>query len=167
MDTLDQVVTYLTILSGFAAVLMILIAVFKIMMGDEGDSKRYLNRIKHGLIAFVLIISITNIKTLILDYFPYEQSTEIIGDFSGIKTSIIDGTLEEDHKDVQGRQVIKVDHQYYVKTEDKLINLGTWTNSFKIWCSVYKMYDDCQRNNSWKYSKRPILHIMGERQSGI
>ena len=68
MDTLDQVVTYLTILSGFAAVLMILIAVFKIMMGDEGDSKRYLNRIKHGLIAFVLIISITNIKTLILDY---------------------------------------------------------------------------------------------------
>ena len=163
MDTLDQVVTYLTILSGFAAVLMILIAVFKIMMGDEGDSKRYLNRITHGLIAFVLIISITTIKTLILDYFPYEQSPEVIGDFSGIKTSIIDGTLEEDHKDVEGRQVIKVDHQYYVKTEDKLINLGTWTNSFKIWCSVYKMYDDCQRNNSWKYSKRPILHIMGER----
>lgn len=147
MNTLDQVTTYLTVLAGFAAVLMILIAVFKIMMGDEGDTKKYLTRIKHGLLAFVLIVSIGNIKTLILNYFPYEQSPSAIGDFSGISTSLIDGTLEEEYKDVEGRQVIKIDYQYYVKTDDKLINLGTWSNSFKIWCSVYKLFDDCQRNN--------------------
>lgn len=144
MNTLEQVITYLTILSGIATVGMILMAVLKIMLGDEGETKRYLTRIKHGLIAFVLIISISNIKTVILEYFPYEQSADAIGDFSGIKTSIVDGTLEEKYKDVQGREVIKIDYQYYVKTEDKLINLGTLNDSFKIWCSVYKLYDDCQ-----------------------
>ena len=144
MGTLDQVTTYLTVLSGFAAVLMILVAVFKIMLGDEGDTKRYLTRIKHGLIAFVMIISISNIKTLVLNYFPYEQSPEAIGDFSGIETSITDGTLEKDHNDVNGRDVIKIDGQYYVNTGEKMINLGTWGNSFKIWCSVYKHFDDCQ-----------------------
>lgn len=144
MDTLNQVITYLTLLSGVAAVCMILVAVLKIMMGDEGDTKRYLARIKHGLIAFVLIISISNIKTLVLEYFPYEQSPEAIGDFSKIETSLIDGQLEKDYKDVQGRTVIKVDGQYFVNCGEKLINLGTWSNSFKIWCSVYKHFDDCQ-----------------------
>lgn len=144
METLNQVTTYLTILSGMVAVCMILVAVLKIMLGDEGDTKRYLTRIKHGLIAFVLIISITNIKTLVLDYFPYEQSPEALGDFSKIETSIVDGQLEKEYNDVEGRNVIRVDGQYFVNTGEKLINLGSWTNSFKIWCSVYKHFDDCQ-----------------------
>lgn len=114
------------------------------MVGDEGDSKRYLGRIKHGIIAFILIITINNIQTLILGYFPYQQSATAIGDFSSITTSIADGTLEYSYKDVEGRSVIKVDYQYYVNTGEKLVNLGTWTNSFKIWASVYKLYDDCQ-----------------------
>lgn len=144
MNILNQVISYLTILASVATVCIILVAVFQIMVGDEGDSKRYLVRIKHSIIAFILILTISNIKTLILGYFPYQESSTSIGDFSSIQTSITDGTLEYSHKDVQGRSVIKVEHQYYVNTGEKLINLGSWTNSFKIWCSVYKLFDDCQ-----------------------
>lgn len=144
MQTLDDVTNYLIILAGLAAVLMILVSIFKIMLGDEGDSKKYINRIKNGLIAFVLVISISNIKTLILNYFPYEQSSTAIGDFSNIKTSLLDGTLEEKYEDVQGREVIKIDDQYYVKTDEKKVNLGSWINSFKINVGIYKLFDDCQ-----------------------
>lgn len=144
MSIINQVISYLTILAGFCTVCIILVSVFQIMVGDEGDQKRYLVRIKHGIIAFILIIAIGNIQTLIQGYFPYHESASSIGDFSTIQTSITDGTLEYSHEDVDGRSVIKVDYQYYVNTGEKLINLGTWTNSFKIWCSVYKLFDDCQ-----------------------
>lgn len=144
LSILNQTISYLTILAGVATVFIILVAVFQIMIGDEGDSKRYLTRIKHSIIAFILILTISNVKTLILGYFPYEQSASSIGDFSSIQTSLTDGTLEYEYKDVEGRSVIKVDYQYYVNTGEKLVNLGTWTNSFKIWCSVYKLFDDCQ-----------------------
>lgn len=144
MSILNQVISYLMIIAGFCTVAIILVSVFQIMVGDEGDTKRYLGRIKHSIIAFILIITINNIQTLILGYFPYQQSATAIGDFSSITTSIADGTLEYSYKDVEGRSVIKVDYQYYVNTGEKLVNLGTWTNSFKIWASVYKLYDDCQ-----------------------
>lgn len=144
MSILNQVISYLTIISSFCTVAIILASVFQIMVGEEGDSKRYLGRIKHSIIAFILILTISNIQNLILGYFPYQQSATAIGDFSSIQTSITDGTLEYNYKDVEGRSVIKVDYQYYVNTGEKLINLGTWNDSFKIWCSVYKLYDDCQ-----------------------
>lgn len=144
MSILNQAISYLSILGAFCTVAIILVAVFQIMVGDEGDSKRYLTRIKHSIIAFILILTVSNVQNLILGYFPYEQSATAIGDFSSIQTSITDGTLEYSHEDVEGRSVIKVDYQYYVNTGEKLVNLGSWTNSFKIWCSVYKLFDDCQ-----------------------
>ncbi len=144
LNILNQVISYLTILAGLCTVCIILVATFQIMVGDEGDSKRYLVRIKHSIIAFILIITIGTIQGLVQNYFPYQQSATSIGDFSTIQTSITDGTLEYSHKDKDGRSVIKVDYQYYVNCGEKLINLGTWTNSFKVWCSVYKLFDDCQ-----------------------
>ncbi|MDO5555156.1 MAG: hypothetical protein Q4G09_00435 [Clostridia bacterium] len=144
MSILNQAISYLTILAGSFTVFIILVSVFKIMFGDESDAKRYFTRIKHSIIAFILIITISNVQTLIQGYFPYEQSATSIGDFTTIQTSITDGALEYSHEDVLGRSVIKVDYQYYVNTGEKLVNLGTWTNSFKVWCSVYKLFDDCQ-----------------------
>lgn len=124
LSILNQVISYLTILAGVCTVCIILVAVFQIMVGDEGDSKRYLIRIKHSIIAFILIITIGTTQGLVQKYFPYQQSATSIGDFSTIQTSITDGTLEYDHKDVQGRTVIKVDYQYYVNCRRK-------TNKFR------------------------------------
>ena len=74
------------------------------------------------------------------------QSPDAIGDFSDIQISLTDGALTDTYEDVEGRSVIRVDGNYYVNTGEKLINIGGFWDSYKIWCSVYKLYDDCQRN---------------------
>lgn len=130
--------------AGIFTACIILAAIFQIMVGDESDNKRYLIRIKHSIIAFILIITIGTIQGQIQNYFPYQESSTRIGDFSTIQTSITDGKLEYDYKDIEGRKVIKVEYQYYVNCGEKMVDLGTWTNSFKVWCSVYKLFDDCQ-----------------------
>ena len=114
------------------------------MTGDETEMKKYQIRIKNGLLALILIICIGTIRDTVLKYFPYVQSREAIGDFSQIQISLTDGALTDTYKDVQGRSVIRVDENYYVNTGEKLINIGGFWDSYKIWCSVYKLYDECQ-----------------------
>ena len=147
MNTIYYVINFLGILAGFLCVAMILISVYKIMTGDEQAHHQYINRIRNGIIALILIISISVIKNIVLKYFPYQESIEAIGDFSNVTVSLTDGALSEEHKDVQGRDVIRVDGFYYVNTGGKLINIGGFWDTYKIWCSVYKSYDDCQRTN--------------------
>lgn len=144
MNTIYYAINFLGFLAGFLCVAMICMSVFKIMTGDEQDHRQYMNRIRNGMIALVLIISISVVKNLVLKYFPYQESAESIGDFSNITVSISDGTLTEEHKDCQGRNVIRVDGFYYVNTGEKLINIGGFWDSYKVWCSVYKAFDDCQ-----------------------
>lgn len=144
MESLKQIINYLIMVAGIFTACIILAAIFQIMVGDESDNKRYLIRIKHSIIAFILIITIGTIQGQIQNYFPYQESSTRIGDFSTIQTSITDGKLEYDYKDIEGRKVIKVEYQYYVNCGEKMVDLGTWTNSFKVWCSVYKLFDDCQ-----------------------
>lgn len=145
METIYYITNFLGILAGIACVAMITVAVFKIMTSDETEYKKYQVRIKNGLIALILIICISTVKNTVLNYFPYVQSSDAIGDFSSIQVSLTDGALTDKYEDVEGRSVIRVDGNYYVNTGEKLINIGGFWDSYKIWCSVYKLYDDCQR----------------------
>ena len=144
METLYYVTNFLGIFAGIVCVAMLLVSTYKIMTGDEQEHQKYKLRIKHGMIALILIISISSIKNLVLTYFPYVQSYDAIGDFSDIQISITDGAMTDKYEDVKGRQVIRVDGNYYVNTGEKLINIGGFWDSYKIWCSVYKLFDDCQ-----------------------
>ena len=146
METIYYITNFLGILAGIACVAMITVAVFKIMTSDETEYKKYQVRIKNGLIALILIICISTVKNTVLNYFPYVQSSDAIGDVSSIQVSLTDGALTDKYEDVEGRSVIRVDGNYYVNTGEKLINIGGFWDSYKIWCSVYKLYDDCQRN---------------------
>ena len=49
--------------------------------------------------------------------------------------------------------VIRVDGNYYVNTGEKVINIGGFFDTYKIWCSVYKLFDDCQRNYKRCYGR--------------
>lgn len=99
MSRIYHIVNYLGYLAGFACVLMIAVAVYKILTGDEMEYRRYLTRIRNGLVALVLILTISTTKNLVLTYFPYTQSADAIGDFSSIKVTVTDGVLEREAKD--------------------------------------------------------------------
>lgn len=144
METIYYITNFLGIIAGIACAGMICVSVFQIMTGDEQEYKKYQTRIKNGLIALILIVSISTIKDTVLKYFPYIQSSDAIGDFSSIQVSLTDGALTDTYEDVDGRSVIRVDGNYYVNTGEKLINLGGFWDTYKIWCSVYKLYDECQ-----------------------
>ena len=108
METIYYITNFLGILAGIACVAMISVAVFKIMTGDETEYKKYQTRIKNGLIALILIVCISTVKDTILQYFPYVQSPDAIGDFSDIQISLTDGALTDTYEDVEGRSVIRV-----------------------------------------------------------
>jgi len=144
MSRIYHIVNYLGYLAGFACVLMIAVAVYKILTGDEMEYRRYLTRIRNGLVALVLILTISTTKNLVLTYFPYTQSADAIGDFSSIKVTVTDGVLEREANDKKGRWTIAIDGEYYVKTDVKKINFGSFLNSWKKDVDVFKAYDECQ-----------------------
>lgn len=144
MNIIYYIINFLGVLSGVLCVLMICISIYKIMIGDEQAHHQYINRIKYGIIALILILCIGTVKNIVLKYFPYVEGEDAIGNFSDITITITDGAIKEKHEDVNGRSVIRVDGFYYVNTGEKLINIGGFWDQYKIWCSVYKAYDDCQ-----------------------
>ena len=144
MDTIYYITNFLGVLAGITCCAMIGVAIFKIMTGDETEHQKYQARIRNGLIALILIVCISTVKDTVLQYFPYVESSDAIGDFSDIQISLTDGALTDTYEDVEGRSVIRVDGNYYVNTGEKLINIGGFWDSYKIWCSVYKLYDECQ-----------------------
>ena len=144
MDIIYYITNFLGILAGITCCAMIGVAIFKIMTGDETEHQKYQARIRNGLIALILIVCISTVKDTVLQYFPYVESSDAIGDFSDIQISLTDGALTDTYEDVEGRSVIRVDGNYYVNTGEKLINIGGFWDSYKIWCSVYKLYDECQ-----------------------
>lgn len=144
MDIIYYITNFLGVLAGITCCAMIGVAIFKIMTGDETEHQKYQARIRNGLIALILIVCISTVKDTVLQYFPYVESSDAIGDFSDIQISLTDGALTDTYEDVEGRSVIRVDGNYYVNTGEKLINIGGFWDSYKIWCSVYKLYDECQ-----------------------
>ena len=144
MSRIYHIVNYLGYLAGFTCVLMIVVAVYKILTGDEMEYKRYLTRIRNGIVALILILTISTTKNLVLNYFPYVQSSDAIGDFSSIQVTVTDGVLEREANDKKGRWTIAIDGEYYVKTDVKKINFGSFLNSWKKDVDVFKAYDECQ-----------------------
>lgn len=144
MSRIYHIVNYLGYLAGFACVLMIAVAVYKILTSDEMEYRRYLTRIRNGIVALILILTISTTKNLVLTYFPYTQSADAIGDFSSIKVTVTDGVLEREANDKKGRWTIAIDGEYYVKTDVKKINFGSFLNSWKKDVDVFKAYDECQ-----------------------
>lgn len=165
METIYHITNFLGILAGIACVAMIGIAVFKIMTSDETEYKKYQTRIKNGLIALILIVCISTVKDTILQYFPYVQNSDVIGDFSNIQISLTDGALTDSYEDVDGRSVIRVNGNYYVNTGEKAINIGGFWDSYKVWCSIYKLYDECQRSYKRSYGRGYLLFIKGRNKT--
>lgn len=153
METIYYITNFLGVLASISCVGMIAISIFKIIISDETEYKKYQTRIKYGLIALVLIICISTVKDTILQYFPYVQGPDVIGDFSSIQVSLTDGAVTDTYEDVDNRNVIKVEGNYYVNTGEKTINIGGFWDSYKIWCSVYKLYDNCQRSYKRSYGR--------------
>lgn len=153
METIYYITNFLGVLASISCVGMIAISIFKIITSDETEYKKYQTRIKYGLIALVLIICISTVKDTILQYFPYVKGLDVIGDFSSIQVSLTDGAVTDTYEDVDNRNVIKVEGNYYVNTGEKTINIGGFWNPYKIWCSVYKLYDDCQRSYKRRYGR--------------
>lgn len=153
MEAIYYITNFLGVLASISCAGMIAISIFKIMTGDETEYKKYQTRIKYGLIAFILIICISTVKDTVLQYFPYVQSSDAIGDFSDIQISLTDGALTSSYEDVDGRSVIKVNGNYYVNTGEKAINIGGFWDSYKVWCSTYKLYDECQRSYKRSYGR--------------
>lgn len=132
-------------LAGIACVAMIVIAVIKIITGDESDAKIYLRRIKNGIVAFILIFSITTITRLVVNSYigTYEAN---IGDFSQHAYQIgKDALTVKDGKDVQLRQIIEYNNIKLVRTDvDQTIKEGTFWHKIKMKVDVYRNYDECQ-----------------------
>ena len=135
MEIINYTSNFLGLIAGMLCVTIIVISVYNILKGDEQEYKKYITRIKYAIIAIVLIISISQIKDIILKYFPYVESYDAIGDFSNIKISLSNGAITEEYKDIDNRNVIKVEGNYYVNTGEKLIKIGNVWEPYKIWCS--------------------------------
>lgn len=132
-------------IAGIACVAMIVMAVIKIITGDESDAKIYLRRIKNGIVAFILIFSITSITRLVVNsYIGTDEAT--IGDFSQHAYQIgKDALTVKDGKDVQLRQIIGYNNMKLVRTDvDQTIKEGTFWHKIKMKVDVYRSYDDCQ-----------------------
>lgn len=132
-------------IAGIACVAMIVMAVIKIITGDESDAKIYLRRIKNGIIAFILIFSITSITRLVINsYIGTDEAT--IGDFSQHAYEIGKSALTvKDGKDVQLRQIILYNDMKLVRTDvDETIKEGTFWHKIKMKVDVYRNYDECQ-----------------------
>ena len=66
MNTIYYITNFMGALAGFLCVAMICTAIFKIITGDEGEHRKYQARIKHGMIALILVISISSVKNMVL-----------------------------------------------------------------------------------------------------
>ena len=131
-------------IAGIACAGMIVMAVIKIITGDESDTKVYLRRIKNGIIAFVLIFSVTTITRLVVNSYLGTDKANI-GDFSSHAIQISKDALSDDGKDVQMRQIIEYNNQKLVRTDvDWTLKKGSFFHKIKIKVDVYKAYNDCQ-----------------------
>lgn len=56
-------------ISGIACLAIFLVAIFKILIGDEQDTKRYITRCKNAIIALILIFTIVELGNVVAGYF--------------------------------------------------------------------------------------------------
>jgi len=149
-----NIVNFLAIVASSAMVATIVYAVIKMMTSyDEGEHQRYAKRIKNGLIALILIFTLTPIVNLTQNYF-YNNDEVGIGHFEKYADRKIQDSLDTYQKqtentDSQGRQVItnrKSGQEYskYYSSQGK--NFGTWTKPCKFKVSGYILKDGASSN---------------------
>lgn len=150
--------------AGICCLCIVLVAVFKLIIGDENDNKKYITRIKNALIALVLILTIVNLTNVVInslmngstDYYSIGDISstsldDVDGDLDyGISTSISDiYDLVEDNIDKENLQdgesgLYDINGAwYYVSDYKAKKNLGGWWESYKV-SMVYtlKSYSD-------------------------
>lgn len=143
-------------IAGIACVGMIVLAIIKIITGDESDAKLYLRRIKNGIVAFILIFSVTTVTRLIVN--SYIGTSEAnIGDFGehAIAIGKADSNTRDTSKDLQNRQIINYNGQKLVRTDvDHEIKEGTFFHKIKMKVDIYRDFNDSQgATKGWSSQK--------------
>ncbi len=138
-----QIVNWIGVIAGIACTAMIVYSCIKIFFSDEGEKNRYIKRIKNGVIALILIISISEVVRVVSVYFKPDKNNTSIGNFDYVKTTMKQ-SVAETKKDKKDRNIIIIDGELYVKVYDdmKVGFNGSWSKQIIVDC--YKRYDDCQ-----------------------
>ena len=160
-----NIVNFLSILAGIALVASIVYAMIKMVTGDEGDHQRYLRRVRNGIIALILIITLNPIVKLVTQYISPDETKNSftgIGDFSDIQYATIpNGDGLTGKTDTKNRPMIIIDGEYYVRTaEAKSKNFGSWNKRWAISVEEYKEYDVAQRTASSKLANVSYYKII-------
>lgn len=141
-----QIINVVGIIAGMGCVAMIVFALMKIMIGDEGDRDTYLRRIKNGIVALILILCVTEITKLLTSYFtPGETTGTNIGDFSSHAITISQSGIAQNTQDKNGRNMILVDDEIYVEVAQHALldfDKGKGFNCVRV--SMYVAFDKCQ-----------------------
>lgn len=136
-----RVINTLGGLAGIACLLMMSVAFVKMLTGDEQDRNIYIRRIKNGIIALILILSIVIIVRLVGKYFPANKSYSSIGDFSDIQVSMTQGVSNVVN---ETRQMVSIDGIIYVRTKQNVkydCDPGLFSSK-KIVIDQYKLYSE-------------------------
>lgn len=139
-DIIYKVINTLGGLAGIACLLMMSVAFVKMLTGDEQDRNIYIRRIKNGIIALILILSIVIIVRLVGKYFPANKSYSSIGDFSDISVSMTQGVSNVVS---ETRQMVNIDGIIYVRTkENAKFDLEKGFGWKDIIVDEYKLYSE-------------------------
>lgn len=139
-DIIYKVINTLGGLAGIACLLMMSVAFVKMLTGDEQDRNIYIRRIKNGIIALILILSIVIIVRLVGKYFPANKSYSSIGDFSDISVSMTQGVSNVVN---ETRQMVSIDGIIYVRTKQETkFDLESGFGWKDIIVDEYKLYSE-------------------------
>lgn len=137
-----QIINWIGIIAGTGCVAMILMSVIAIATGDESAHSRFLKRIKNGIIALILIISVTQITNLTTQYFSVDSKAGI-GDFSEYVSASADQGIAEII--TEDRNMILFEGNIYVEYKSgKKLDFNKGAGKYQIYVSIYKNYSDCQ-----------------------
>ena len=167
MNIIRAITSFLQSISIVGAVAILIFCIFKIMTGDESDSRRYIQKIKHSFIALILIISISEISNLVInDYFrsgnidsnPIGFTT--LDSYRSFSFATIDiGDRYSKKQDKDGRAIIFVDDAYYVRYK---ANVSVKFNKkCTLNVDILKYYDDCQGITSGSFAQE-IFYVYWE-----
>lgn len=140
-DIIYKIINTLGGLAGIGCTLMILVSGLKMIIGDENERNIYVRRVKNGVIALILILTIVSVVRLVGKYFPVNKNYSSIGDFSDISVSMIQGVSQAVN---ETRQLVSIDGTIYVKTKENVeydVDPGLFSTK-KIMLDEYKLYSE-------------------------
>lgn len=167
MNTIKAITSFLQNIAIVGAVAILVYCVLKIMTGDESDSRRYIMRIKHSIIALILIMSITEISNLVVNnYFKNGNiDTNPVGfssldSYKSFSFSSIDvGDKYAKKEDKQGRLILSVDGVYYIRYKANV--RVKFNKKCTLNVDILKYFDDCQGVTSGSFAQE-IFYVYWE-----